>query len=587
MLNIVMQGKIIPETPKIIKEYLDNLPFVSRIIVSTSENDKNEKLIPLNSKVTKVTTKNPEDCGTGDRNLQIITSLAGLREVTSKVSVKVRSDQRYYKSSWFHMYDFWEKNIQDQDKIFILGLFKNFLFHPRDHLFWGKTEKLLEYFQLPLDQPSFQHQNNVKEEDLWKYYSQYSRTETYLGAHYASKYYPEVSKFLETPSEYLYDYADKINEARVVSDITNDALYKIFPMECSSMQSLGSGHHEKNYGEFNYPFKIQKETVGERWDTALGSEEEFLLKQYILSSGREVGSMMELANFYRGSNDFIEWAILNISLGKIEPISPVIQEMYNILYRTRTEQLDENDRVLNLFLKQVNRMPPSFPGVYGIFSNLFDTKKVSQEIITAPKPTEKKQNLINPKPQNVSWVVENFYQNPLEVRNIALKAEYDEGAFGELGRGYIGRRSKQKFFEKELKVAFEKIMNKKITDWKDQPSNARFQICYAGEPLVYHADSQQWAGLIYLTPEAPFNCGTTLYAQKETRIRNTKNQKIFEKWPKGQNLDKTTWEEVDVFGNIFNRLVIYEATNVHSASEYFGYDRDNARLWQMFFFNAE
>ena len=313
MLNIVMQGKIIPETPKIIKEYLDNLPFVSRIIVSTSENDKNEKLIPLNSKVTKVTTKNPEDCGTGDRNLQIITSLAGLREVTSKVSVKVRSDQRYYKSSWFHMYDFWEKNIQDQDKIFILGLFKNFLFHPRDHLFWGKTEKLLEYFQLPLDQPSFQHQNNVKEEDLWKYYSQYSRTETYLGAHYASKYYPEVSKFLETPSEYLYDYADKINEARVVSDITNDALYKIFPMECSSMQSLGSGHHEKNYGEFNYPFKIQKETVGERWDTALGSEEEFLLKQYILSSGREVGSMMELATFYRGSNDSTEWATLNIS----------------------------------------------------------------------------------------------------------------------------------------------------------------------------------------------------------------------------------------------------------------------------------
>jgi hypothetical protein len=52
-------------------------------------------------------------------------------------------------------------------------------------------------------------------------------------------------------------------------------------------------------------------------------------------------------------------------------------------------------------------------------------------------------------------------------------------------------------------------------------------------------------------------------------------------------LDKTPYDTVDKFGNVFNRLVIFDAGCIHGASEYFGYDMETARLWHMFFFDAE
>jgi len=52
-------------------------------------------------------------------------------------------------------------------------------------------------------------------------------------------------------------------------------------------------------------------------------------------------------------------------------------------------------------------------------------------------------------------------------------------------------------------------------------------------------------------------------------------------------LDGTPFERVDKFGNIFNRLVIFDGGCIHAASEYFGITMDDARLWHMFFFDAE
>nr|BDD46030.1 hypothetical protein 7 [bacterium] len=51
------------------------------------------------------------------------------------------------------------------------------------------------------------------------------------------------------------------------------------------------------------------------------------------------------------------------------------------------------------------------------------------------------------------------------------------------------------------------------------------------------------------------------------------------------HLDGTPFEPVDVLGNVYNRLVIFDASCIHSASEYFGTVMENSRLWQMFFFD--
>ena len=48
-----------------------------------------------------------------------------------------------------------------------------------------------------------------------------------------------------------------------------------------------------------------------------------------------------------------------------------------------------------------------------------------------------------------------------------------------------------------------------------------------------------------------------------------------------------SWEEVDNFGNIYNRLVLFNSHNVHAVTEYFGDNINNSRLFQLFFFNVK
>lgn len=194
---------------------------------------------------------------------------------------------------------------------------------------------------------------------------------------------------------------------------------------------------------------------------------------------------------------------------------------------------------------------------------------------------------INENSQSTSWIVDNFYKDPDEVRKFALKQDYVDGGFG---RGFIGRRTEKQFLFSGLKERFEEIMGKTITKWEDHGMNGRFQIAWSGEPLVYHCDSQKWGGMLYLTPEAPYQCGTTLYAHKQTRARTYHDEGWDVSWkdiPGDPHLDGTPWEPVDVLGNVYNRLVIFDASAIHSASQYFGTVKENARLWQMFFFDTK
>lgn len=191
------------------------------------------------------------------------------------------------------------------------------------------------------------------------------------------------------------------------------------------------------------------------------------------------------------------------------------------------------------------------------------------------------------KKKGTCWIVDNFYDEPNSVRKFALDVPYFEGG---IGRGFIGRRSQEQYLFPGLKERFEQIMGKKITGWEGYDMNGRFQAAWAGEPLVWHCDSQQWGGMLYLTPEAPYQCGTTLYAHKKTRARTYYDQGWDAAWvnvPGDPHLDGTPFEPVDVLGNVYNRLVIFDASCIHSASEYFGTVMENARLWQMFFFDAE
>ena len=184
------------------------------------------------------------------------------------------------------------------------------------------------------------------------------------------------------------------------------------------------------------------------------------------------------------------------------------------------------------------------------------------------------------------FIVDNFYKDPDLVREFALQQEFFDD------EGYIGKRTRKQFFIPGTKESFEEIIGEKITVWEEHGMNGRFQHNWSGESLVYHCDSQKWGGLVYLTPDAPPECGTSTWRHKKTKIHH--NSQI--NWELGEGsevfnqktfCDRTPYELVDVCGNIYNRLVIFSGGCIHSASEYFGSRLDDCRLWHMFFFDSE
>lgn len=190
-------------------------------------------------------------------------------------------------------------------------------------------------------------------------------------------------------------------------------------------------------------------------------------------------------------------------------------------------------------------------------------------------------------------VFENFYKNPDEIRKYALGLNYqppeNHGAVGY--RCQEGRKilpGTKEFFEKSLgcKIKF----GTELGEW-DYSTNGCFQWCNKDVPLVYHADSQEYAGIIYLTPDAPPNCGTSFFKHKKYNSMSGKDIFKHDDWhdPNLEYndwfLDKEPWEQVDSIGNVYNRLVIFKASNVHAVTEYFGETIEDSRLFQLFFFN--
>jgi len=185
---------------------------------------------------------------------------------------------------------------------------------------------------------------------------------------------------------------------------------------------------------------------------------------------------------------------------------------------------------------------------------------------------------LNRKPQMTTWVVDNFYADPIAVRNFALKQEFVEEK-----DYYKGCRTKHQYFLPGTKEAFEKIMGIQIREWESHGMCGKFQYCTAQDSLVYHHDGQTWAAMIYLTPDAPYDCGTSLFASKNG-ARKSSDASIRTAFD-GGFYDSTKFDLIDSIGNVFNRLFIFDAQNIHAASKYFGQTLEDSRLFHIFFFD--
>lgn len=178
-------------------------------------------------------------------------------------------------------------------------------------------------------------------------------------------------------------------------------------------------------------------------------------------------------------------------------------------------------------------------------------------------------------------VVDNFYENPDKVRSFALKQDFNYHP-----DYHKGKRTDVVYRFNGLRESFESILGIKIKNWEKYGVNGCFQYCIAGDQLVYHYDTQEYAGVLFLTPDAPPNTGTSFYRSKYTK-KSRIEQKDIDITFKNGFLDSTEFDVVDVVGNVYNRLVLFDAQMIHAASTYFGNSIENGRLFQLFFFDLD
>jgi hypothetical protein len=197
-------------------------------------------------------------------------------------------------------------------------------------------------------------------------------------------------------------------------------------------------------------------------------------------------------------------------------------------------------------------------------------------------------------------VVDDFYQDPDEVRALALAQEYGSDL-----RYYKGLRTHERFLWPYMREEFSRILGRPITEWLGHGANGIFQQTRVNDPLVWHHDTQGYAGAVYLTPDAPPSAGTSFWRDRTYGCRRRPSHPLETARlgsaeavaaAEGVVYDSTNlvqpdnWELVESVAGLYNRLVIWDASLIHSATSYTEFSEEGAapaRLVQLFFFDAD
>lgn len=172
------------------------------------------------------------------------------------------------------------------------------------------------------------------------------------------------------------------------------------------------------------------------------------------------------------------------------------------------------------------------------------------------------------------YIIDNFYENPDDIRTHGLLT---------FSHKELPNLVKQVPF---YKSKIEQIMHTYLGAFDKYESNGEFKLSLAGDSIIFNTMPNKYGGILFLTPNAPVNTGITLYRSKHTKsmtITNDENKIVF----KNGHLDSTEFEPVDIIGNIYNRLVIFNTQMIHAVTYNFGNNINNGRLVQIFAFDLK
>lgn len=176
-------------------------------------------------------------------------------------------------------------------------------------------------------------------------------------------------------------------------------------------------------------------------------------------------------------------------------------------------------------------------------------------------------------------IVDDFYSNPDSVREFALQQEFKV-------RGNFPGSRTQSFINEDVKDTIQTILwnaGGEVTEWNVADGlSGSFEIATSADRSWIHTDHfNTWAGVVYLTPDAPLSGGTGLFMHKRTGATTA------EQLPEYESQDMTKWDLVDRVANRYNRLVLYRSNLFHTSLDYFGSDLQTGRLFQLFFITTQ
>lgn len=190
-------------------------------------------------------------------------------------------------------------------------------------------------------------------------------------------------------------------------------------------------------------------------------------------------------------------------------------------------------------------------------------------------------------------VIDHFYVNPDETRQYMLTQPFT------VHGNYPGHRTVS-YATPTLKAMIQKYImpfGGKITEFPVPANeeeaktiyNGAFQYATSRDRSWIHNDGvNNWAGVVYLTPNAPLTAGTAFFeyhdgtrTKHEMECLGTKAE--LDNWSQ----DMTKWKMVDNVGNVYNRLILFNSNRFHMSMDYFGDTKENGRLFQVFFFSTE
>jgi hypothetical protein len=170
-------------------------------------------------------------------------------------------------------------------------------------------------------------------------------------------------------------------------------------------------------------------------------------------------------------------------------------------------------------------------------------------------------------PSSIShvYVVDNFYERPDEVRSFGLQT-LEQSSSADVVKNI-----------RSLQDRMEQILGRKIASFSQFEENGRFTATNRFATIDYQIKPYQYAGFVFLTPHAPVTSGMTFYRSRTTKQPFLKEDEI--------RSNSTDLEAIDIIGNVYNRLVLFESQRVHAVTHHFGNDLEKGRLIQTFAFN--